>query len=1326
MCFVRLTCLLVATLPLAAAFGQSGAEPLALNPGDRIAIVGNSLADRMQHHGWLETYLHARYPAHQLVVRNLAVTGDEVATRARSQNFGSPDEWLTRVGAEVVFAFFGFNESFQGPDGLARFRAELDRFLSETRARNYGGGNPPRIVLFSPIANENHPDSNFAVPAENNRNLALYTAAMAEVAADRAGVTFIDLFTPSQQLFAQAAREGRALTHNGLHLTEEGASVFAPVIFEQLVGEPAPGGNLARLRAAVNEKNAMWHSRYRTVDGYNVYGGRSSLAFPSIVEGERITNFDVMQEEMTQRDIMTANRDRRVWAVAQGSDLVVEDRDLPPTTPVPTNLPGPNPDGSFDFLSAEEAISRMTVHPGLQVNLFASEAEFPELANPVQMAWDTRGRLWVSTWPNYPSRRPDSAQGDRLIILEDTDADGRADKRTVFLDDLNAPTGFQFYRDGVLVVQAPDLWWVRDTDGDDRGDYRERILMGLDSADSHHTSNSLVLDPGGAIYLSDGVFHRTQVETARGPVRNIDGAIYRFEPQTGKFETYVSYGFANPHGRTFDRWGNDLITDATSNSTYFGPAFSGRIDYPQKHPRMNTIWDRPARPSAGGLILTSRHFPEEFQGNFLNGNVIGFQGFWRVGLHDEGSGIRGDRLTDLLSSSDPNFRPLEINVGPDGAMYFLDWHNPIIGHMQHHLRDPNRDARYGRIYRLSAKDRPVLVPPKIHGEPIQALLELLKEHENHVRQLAKIELGKRDSDAVIAAVNTWIAGLDRAHPDYEHHLMEALWVHQWHNRIDADLLRRMLRSPEAHARAAATRVLSYWRDRVPDALALLAVQARDEHPRVRLQAVRAASFFRETEAVDVALAITGKPTDYYLEYTLEETVKQLRPQWRESLNDPRTYAIRDAAEIEYLVRAVPVDELPSLPKSRVVLEHLVSRVNVPEIARQQALQTLADNRGHSPARVLLDLLDAPGARDEQSMARMLTARPAAELAEVRSRLAALAADTSSPVRAHGWAALVLADQSFDALWAAAEQAGARQTLLEAIPLIPDPALRAQSFTQVHALVQRSAQRAPDAADPDGALLPAAMLALVSSRQQPETVFPLLAAMVEHGRHLPAAAQAIRALPATSWEPARAFAVATTLIGWARDVPPRQRNERDYLETVQAAEALLAVAPAADAAPLRRELHRLRVATFIVRAVPEQMRFDLPRIVVEAGTTFRLMVENPDAMPHNLVVVTPGSREKVGTAAQLMAPEQVDSEGRAYVPDLPEVLGATRLLESGQSATLTMRAPTTEGVYEYVCTFPGHWIIMYGRLVVTKDVAAYLEQSPPPAPVPAAAALHSEH
>ena len=874
--FLLLPCLLLSFVLLLP--GRVAAAPLELKPGDHICIIGNTLADRMQHDGWLETLIVAKFPKDDLAFRNLAVAGDEVAVRSRSENFGSADEWLTKTKADVIFAFFGFNESFKGDAGLEKFKQDLDKFVKDTKAKNYSGKGAPSLVLFSPIANEKLNDPNMPDPTANNVNLQKYTAAMAGVAKANE-VLFVDLFARSQKLYAEMAKRGQSLTFNTVHLTEAGDRALAPEIFQALFDARPPMGNFEKLRAAVKDKNAEWHARYRTVDGYNVYGGRSKLEFPVAgKDSPKITNYDVMQDEMSQRDAKTANRDQRVWAVAKGGDLKVDDSNLPPVKTLQSNKPDVAP-----FVSGEDAIKYMTVPKGCKVTLFASEEKFPELVSPVQMAFDTKGRLWVAAWPSYPERTPTSTVGDKLLVFEDTNGDGKADKVTTFLDDLNCPTGFQFYKDGVLVMQAPDLWFVRDTNGDGKADWKERVLMGMDSADSHHTANSMVLDPGGATYLSDGVFHRTQVETAEGPVRNVDGSIYRFEPLTGKFDRYVAYNFMNPHGRVFDYWGNDIITDATGNENFFAPAFSGHIDYPARHATMQQFWKRPSRPCAGAGLLTSRHFPEEFQGNFLNCNVIGFQGIFRVKVNEEGSGLKGDTIEDLVKGDNdkiPNFRPSAVGVAPDGSIYFCDWAKELIGHMQHHIRDPHRDKSHGRIYRMTYEGRPLLKPAKVDGQPIENLLDLLKEPENDVRTRAKIELSKHDSAKVIAALKKWTAALDPKDKDYEHNLTEALWVHQWNNVVDEELLKRMLRSPDYHARAAATRVLCYWHDRVTDPLALLEVQVKDEHPRVRLEAVRACSFFRTPKAAEVALAVLDKEADpnkpdYYIKYCLDETMKQL-------------------------------------------------------------------------------------------------------------------------------------------------------------------------------------------------------------------------------------------------------------------------------------------------------------------------------------------------------------------------------------------------------------------------------------------------------------------
>jgi glucose/arabinose dehydrogenase/lysophospholipase L1-like esterase len=883
--------------------GGRAAATFELREKDHICIIGNALAERMQYDGWLETLLQARFPKHELVVRNLGFSGDEIATRLRSKNFGTPDEWLsglaapiggyednrfagTSTRADVIFAFFGYNESYAGREGLNTFKQQLTEWIDHTLAQRYNGKSPPRLVLFSPIAHEDLGNPDLPDGRENNQRLELYTQAMAEVAKAH-GVFFVDLFTPSSRLYAVAKAR---LTIQGVHLNTEGNRQIAQVIDRALFGDPPPHQEayLKKLREAVADKDFHWFNRYRVTDGYSTYGDRAFLTFvrgtPTNVNPKQVgkvrkedvlpNNYEVLQRELPVLDIMTANRDRRIWAVARGSDLQVDDSNTPPLIDAATNLPRVPA-----FLSGEESIQKMTVGQGLKVELFASEREFPELVNPVQMSFDTRGRLWVAAWKNYPHWQPGTPMDDKLLILEDTDRDGKADKRTVFAGDLNNPTGFEFYNGGVILAQAPNVVFLEDTNGDDRYDVKEIILHGFDTADTHHTINSFTFDPGGALYMQEGIFHRTQIETPWGPpVRQADGGVYRFEPRTWKIETFIPMNFPNPHGHVFDHWGRDIVFDATGGQPYYGPSFSTRKYYPametNKAPKPGNVR---VRPVGGAAILSSRHFPEAMQGNLIVLNTIGFRGLLNYKMSEDGAGLKSTEVEPILQSADENFRPVDAEVGPDGALYFVDWHNPIIGHMQHNLRDTSRDRSHGRVFRVTCPERPLLPPARIAGQPIPQILDLLKEPEDRVRYRAKIELSARDTKDVLPALQSWMDRLDPKNEQYEHHMMEALWVHQWHNRVNEKLLARMLRSSDPWARAAATRVLCYWRDRVADPLSLLKVQANDPHPAVRLEAIRAASFFQTSKAAEVALESLNHPQDRFLEYTLDQAMNTLKP-----------------------------------------------------------------------------------------------------------------------------------------------------------------------------------------------------------------------------------------------------------------------------------------------------------------------------------------------------------------------------------------------------------------------------------------------------------------
>ncbi|MGE0605958.1 MAG: PVC-type heme-binding CxxCH protein [Pirellulales bacterium] len=885
---------------LVAGISSTAALALELKKGDHICIIGNTLAERMQHFGWLETRLHARFPQHELVFRNLGYSGDEIdpGKRLRSMSFGSPDEWLsasapvpqpnklanldqvrqnrfelTDTKADVILAFFGYNEAQAGEAGLAQFKQQLEGQLKHMLGQKYNGEAAPRIVLFSPIAHEDLKNRNLPDGSQDNTRLKMYTAAMAEVAKAN-GVEFVDLFTPSAELYRTASQP---LTINGIHLTEQGDKLLAAEIEKALLPAAATTVDDAAqetLRKSVLDKNFYWYNRYRTTDGYSTYGDRAFLAFT-----DKQTNYEVLQRELEILDQLTSHRDRHVWAVAQGSDRPIDDSGTLDYVPVVTNKPGTLDGGKHLYLSGEEAIEKMAVHPGLKIELFASEERFPELVNPVQMAFDTRGRMWVAVWPTYPHWKPRQPMNDKLLILEDTDNDGKADKCTTFADDIHNPTGFEFWGGGVILAQGPDILFLKDTDGDDKYDVKERLLHGLDTADTHHTANSFALDPGGALYFQEGTFHHTQVETPWGAPRRVaNGAVFRYEPRTQKFDVYVSFGFANPHGHVFDAWGNDLVYDGTGANPFHAALFSGDVDFPQKHGRPPQVYQQRTRPCSGVEILSSSHFPEEFRGNLLVLNVIGIQGMLQYKLSDKGASFGATEVDPIVLSSDANFRPADLEVAPDGSIYFADWQNTIIGHMQHNLRDPSRDHLHGRVYRVRHSERELLKPVAIAGEPVAKLLDLLKEPDDRVRYRARIELSGRPTDEVVAAVGKWLAGLDKNDANYAHQALEGLWQYQSHNVVNEPHLAAVLRSPDFRARAAATRVLCYWRDQVADPLALLLVQVNDEHPRVRLEAIRSLSFFtgaQAEKAIEVAVESLIHEQDEFLKFQLDETNKTL-------------------------------------------------------------------------------------------------------------------------------------------------------------------------------------------------------------------------------------------------------------------------------------------------------------------------------------------------------------------------------------------------------------------------------------------------------------------
>ncbi|WP_209332575.1 PVC-type heme-binding CxxCH protein [Lunatimonas salinarum] len=867
-------------------------ETLDLRKSQHIMLIGNNLGSRMMDYGLFETEMHVRYPDSLLYIRNMCDPGDTPGFRAHSgrktpwafpgaEKFqtelatpsGSeghleyPDEWLTNHKADVIVGFFGYNESFGGLDALEMWKEELQAFIDHTKGQSYNGNLPPQLALVSPIAFEDL-SALYDLPdgVKENDNIKLYTDAMKEVA-ERNQVFFVDAFEPSKKWYDSSKEP---LTIDGFQLNEEGYKKFSVFLADKLFGKNKAKAEKYRasIHEAVMEKNWMWHNDYKIPNGVHVFGRRYNPFGPD--------NYPYELEKIRQ---MTANRDQAIWAASKGEqfDLVAADATTRELPEIETNY-NPERNGSLEYLYGQDALDQIHVPEGYKLELFASEVEFPDLANPVQMTFDNKGRLWVAVMPSYPHYKPgDPKPNDKILILEDTNNDGKADKQTVFADGLHLPIGLEIAPEGVYVSQGINLVILKDLDGDDHADTKEILLSGFDDHDTHHNISAFVTDPSGAIYMGEGVFLHTNVETPYGPVRATNGGFYRYNPARKHLERTAQLPIPNPWGIAFDDWGQNFFAETSGPDVRWMMPGSVKPRYGvATHKGFNLIEDaHRVRPTSGLEFVSSRHFPDEHQGDLLINNTIGFLGMKQHAIEDDGTGYHSRHRLDLVKSDDRNFRPVDMEFAPDGSLYFIDWHNILVGHMQHNARDPLRDHVHGRVYRITYPSRPLVTPPKIHGASIDELLENLKLPEFRARYRTRTELRGRDANEVTSKIKAWVGNLDKNDPKYEHHVLEALWVTWGLNKVDQDLLKQMLNSKDFHARAAATRVLRYTGHQVADQIDLLKQAAADEHGRVRLEAIVAASWLDKDSGLEILQVANEHPKDDWMIKAFETSLAHL-------------------------------------------------------------------------------------------------------------------------------------------------------------------------------------------------------------------------------------------------------------------------------------------------------------------------------------------------------------------------------------------------------------------------------------------------------------------
>ncbi|RMF42792.1 MAG: hypothetical protein D6753_06665 [Planctomycetota bacterium] len=832
--------------------------PLRLKERERIAMIGNTLFDRDRNYAHFETLVHQAFPDLEVTVRNLAWAADAVDIQPRPANFADVFQHLTHERADLVLAAYGFNESFDGTERLEAFRAKLGNFVRSLKESAFNGSSGPRVVLVSPIANENVPGVSAA--DQNNNRLRLYVEVMRQVA-EQEEIGFIDMFSP---MLAPMADSTTQLTINGVHLNEEGYRLFGAELFRQLFGLTPPPVD-EQLRQLVIDKNRQFFRRYRPANTF-YYTGNRSKAYGYLDFLPAMRNFD----------LMVANRDRLIhrWAQGDRSQVEPDDSNLPPLPPTKQSR------GANRWLTPAEELAEFEVDPRFEVTLFASEEQFPEIAAPIQIRWDSRGRMWVSCSTTYPHVYPGNEPDDRLVILEDVDGDGRADKSTVFAEGLHIPLSFEFGDGGVYVSEMPDLTFLKDTDGDDRADVREQLLTGFGTEDSHHALHDFVWSPDGDLLIRESIFHHTQVETPYGPVRQQNSGWFRFEPDVHRLTSFGTYHSTNPWGVTFDAWGQHVA----SHPIYAAAFHSLDPPYPDQHPKPDGL--RAYSGTCGHEFIDFATFPADMQGGFVK---VRYKPTNRVEFHrwhETEFGFDEEYVGDIVFSKNLSFIPVDVRFGPRGALYVCDWYNPIKGHAQYSLRDPRRDRHSGRIWRITAKGIPLQDPPRIADASVDELVAGLQRPESRIRYWIRRELRERDADEVARAVERFVRNLDPNEPGYRHHQVEAVWVLRGVRRPNYDLLRDLLACEHHLARAAATEQLRYWHAGMPDAIDLLRRAANDPSSIVRMQAAIAASYIGTEPALDAILDIFHHPLGGHLEYALTCALgsRTLRPIWE---NNPK-------------------------------------------------------------------------------------------------------------------------------------------------------------------------------------------------------------------------------------------------------------------------------------------------------------------------------------------------------------------------------------------------------------------------------------------------------
>ena len=947
-----LPCLTLAAKPL----------PFELRNGDRVVFLGDTLVEREQQFGWLELMLTTAFPDRNITFRNLGWSAD---TPAGDSRFGlsllqaglepADEGWkqlvkqLEEARPTVVFLGYGMASSFDGTTGLAKFKTNYARLLDTVERISPGA----RLILLSPLRHQPAP-APFPDPAAHNQQLSVYADAVRDLAASR-NARFVSLFTPLK----------KSATSNGIHLTSPGYQQVTLEIQNQLgLTRQVPAKkwlnqNAEQLRQAILRKNEWFFYRSRPANMAYIFGFRKGEQGQNAVE---IPRFDAL--------------------IAAEEKRIAQLRSLSPGVSPPEL---PRRIGNIKTKHTEQPHPDFQVGEGLTVTLWA---ENPQLHKPIQMNFDPQGRLWVASSEVYPQIEPGQAATDRIIVLEDTTGAGRSDRATIFAEGLLIPTGVQPGDGGCYVAQSTELLFFKDTDGDGLADVRQTVLSGFGTEDVHHNLHTLHWGFDGRLYMNQSIYTRTDTETPFGVVRLKGGGVFRFDPRDQRMEILFR-GWVNAWGHQFDDVGQSFITDgAGGGGINCGLPGASYTTAPKARRILDSVSPGSYPKFCALEIIHSRQFPDDWQGSLVTCDFRAHR-VVRFKIADKGAGYVTQAMPDLLRTSADSFRPIDVKLGPDGALYVADWSNPIIQHGEVDFRDPRRDKEHGRIWRIAAKGRPSA--PKLDFTKLnnQELLDQLLSVDGYAQEQARRVLVERGASAVRKDLTAWT----KRH-DSEAAQLQALWMYEALNPAPLDapareLAMRLLGAKDGRVRAAAVRALANGVDTVPNAVELFGKLVADDYPRVRLEAVRALGKLPSARAAELALTALNHPMDPFLDYALWLTVNDLAQPWLAAVKSGAWKPEGHDRQLEFALKAIE----PALAGE--VLGQLLAGRTLPRDGSGPWIEIIGSAGGPAELTQLFDQVMQQGFDDKATLralaalndaARLRSARPRGELTQVAALL----------------------------------------------------------------------------------------------------------------------------------------------------------------------------------------------------------------------------------------------------------------------------------------------------------------------------------------------------